>query len=246
MGEHGEYVAIALANASGRTAKLRAATISLVGERGRVLRTREDIVVVIYEVAGGSDRHESAESLRIQLAKSLADQTVSAGLGGLRRTPSGAYATALQAQQALLLGRPSAGDGRTTSFEELGPYSFILGQPIRDIRTYCQRVLGPLADGECEHDALLATLEVFIRSRNINVVARTLRLHRNSVRKRLKRIAAATGADLTDPDTRLAMHMAILGRRALARLSHSARIQPDEDLPTMNIATGRTLLGRTG
>jgi DNA-binding PucR family transcriptional regulator len=44
-------------------------------------------------------------------------------------------------------------------------------------------------------------------------------LHRNTVRHRLRRIVALTRVDLDDPDTRLALQLAFLSRRALARIA---------------------------
>ena len=56
-------------------------------------------------------------------------------------------------------------------------------------------------------------------SYTVEEVARALNLHRNTVRQRLRRIAQLTGADLGSSDDRLALHMALLGREALAHLS---------------------------
>ena len=241
-----EYVAIALTNAARHVEKLRVCVVEVTGTRARVLRSREGIVLILYELPSDQSRHDAIDHLRRQLVAKLADPTVSAGVAGPRRTAVGAYATALQAEQALLLSRPLTGPGRTTSFEELGPYSFILGQPLRDIRSYCDRMLGPLVDGETASESLIATLDMYIRCRNINAVGRTLGLHRNTVRKRLRRIAALTGADLSDADTRLAMHMAILGRRALDRMAKVRQGDPADELPISDLVSGHVLLGRAG
>ena len=66
---------------------------------------------------------------------------------------------------------------------------------------------------------LVRTLEAYLQSHgSLNAVARALFLHRNTVRQRLRRIAQITGADLDNADSRLALHLAVLGRRALAEM----------------------------
>src|SRR2546422_247943 len=105
-----------------------------------------------------------------------------------------------------------------TAFDDLGPYCFVLGRPESDIREFAERILGPLADDR--HADLVKTLDAYLRLHgSLNAVARELYLHRNTVRQRLRRIAKLTGADLGDADARLALQLALLGRRALERLS---------------------------
>jgi purine catabolism regulator len=85
------------------------------------------------------------------------------------------------------------------------------------VRAFAERILGELIADDA-HAELVDTLEAYLRQHgNLNSVARQLYLHRNTVRHRLKRIAKLTGADLEDPDARLAMQLALLGRRALAQ-----------------------------
>ena len=66
----------------------------------------------------------------------------------------------------------------------------------------------------------MKTLDAYLRLHgSLNAVARDLFLHRNTVRQRLRRISKLTGADLNDADARLALQLALLGRRALERLT---------------------------
>jgi purine catabolism regulator len=116
------------------------------------------------------------------------------------------------------LGRALNGPGRVTAFEDLGPYCFVLGRPTEEIRAFCRAVLGPLAES-AQHDEL-RTLEEFLRAHgSVNGVARALFLHRNTVRQRLKRIGALTGADLEDADQRVQLYLAVLGQNALRELA---------------------------
>lgn len=195
---------------------LRGACERALPAEGRVTRSRRGVVVALFPVSDRAALRAAAEAIRSAMAVALGDPRCTAGVAAPREGVVGAHVAMLQAEQALHLGRGLRGAGRTTLLEDLGPYSFVLGQPPREIREFCVRTLGPLLDDE----ELVRTLEAYLRSHgSLNEVGRRLFLHRNTVRLRLRRIAAMTGADLADPDARLALHLAILGRSALARLA---------------------------
>ena len=125
----------------------------------------------------------------------------------------------MQAEHAVALGPGIHGHGRTIHFDELGAFCFVLNQSAPEIEAFAQRLLGPLLDDPKNED-LIDTLESYLRNNGSpNAVARQMFLHRNTVRHRLRRITQLSGADLEDADTRLALQLAILGRRALAQLA---------------------------
>lgn len=186
-----------------------------IDDASRLVRSRDGVVTAMREGPTLADPAAFVEQVRSVIAAATSDPRVSAGVSVPRDRASGLGVAALQAEQALLLGRALRGDGRTTAFNDLGPYGFILGQPTSDIRDFCSRILGPLGDDQ-RHEDLVRTLESYLKSHgSLNAVARELYLHRNTVRQRLRRIATLTGADLNDADSRLALHLAVLGRRAL-------------------------------
>ena len=124
-----------------------------------------------------------------------------------------------RAEQAVAIERGNGGRGKTTHFEDIGAYRFVLGQPEIDIEASSERALGTLAEDEERYADLLKTLDAFIRLHgSVNAVARDLFLHRNTVRQRLRRIAKLTGADLAKSDDRLALQLALIGRQALLHL----------------------------
>ena len=174
-------------------------------------------VSIVREHTSETDPREEAERLRQVLSTAISDD-LSAGVAGPKPGSSGAHFALLQAEHALTVGRGMHGHGRTIHFEELGPFRFILNQPADEIRDFAERLLGPIAtDGRRAY--LFDTLESYLRnSGSVNAVARQMFLHRNTVRHRLRRIASITGADLDDPDTRLGLWLAILGRRAIAHM----------------------------
>ncbi len=214
--ESASVLAIAFGSSSVPLGTLRHAVARALPPDTRIPRARDGIVVTLVATLGHTGARAYAESARKRIAQAIGDADCGAGIGGPRDTTVGAHVAMLQAEQALCLGRALRGPGRVTSVEDLGPYCFVLGQPTRDIRDFCERVLGPLAEDE----ELTRTLEVYLRAHgSLNEVARRLFLHRNTVRLRLRRIAKLTGADLKDADSRLALHLAILGRQALERLA---------------------------
>ncbi len=187
------------------------------------VRRRPATLVVLCETRAGASRRVVAEAVRGAAERLASPGSVSVGAGGPHRGPAGAQTAMLEAEHALAVGRALHGEGGTTHFEELGPYCFVLGRPQSEIRGFCERVLGPLATDPDRYEELARTLEEYLRSHgSLNAVARTLFLHRNTVRQRLRRIAEITGADLSDADARLALHLAMLGRRALDQLEAGA------------------------
>lgn len=201
---------------SARSQGLRDAVVAAVDPEAKVLRGAPG-VSALCEVDDTTDARAEAERIRLCVATALDDRTVTAGVAGPKNGATGAHFALVQAEHALVVGRALYGEGRVTHFDQLGPYCFVLNQPAPEVRAFAERILGALIADDA-HAELVDTLEAYLRQHgNLNSVARQLYLHRNTVRHRLKRIAKLTGADLEDPDARLAMQLAILGRRALAQ-----------------------------
>jgi purine catabolism regulator len=199
--------------------KLRPAVAAAAPAHAKVLRSRPDLIAAVFEIPVDADGRSEGERLRRRVADEVGDENLSAGVAGPKNGATGAHLALLQAEQSVVVSRAVRGEGRTTHFEDLGPYCFVLGQPEHDIRAFSERILGPLAEDE-KHAELVRTLEAYLRLHgSVNAVARALYLHRNTVRQRLRRIAQLTGGDLNDADSRLALHLAILGRQALERLA---------------------------
>jgi sugar diacid utilization regulator len=196
---------------------LRAAVARVVDAGTKVVRTTRGVTLV-REHDATADPRAQAEELRRRVGDEIADD-VTAGVGGPKIGVSGAHFALVQSEHAVALGPGLHGHGRTIHFDELGPFCFVLTQPTPEIEAFAQRVLGGLLDDPPNED-LIDTLESYLRNNGSpNAVARHMFLHRNTVRHRLRRIVALTGADLDDPDTRLAMQLAILSRRALAQIA---------------------------
>jgi DNA-binding PucR family transcriptional regulator len=77
---------------------------------------------------------------------------------------------------------------------------------------YYKGLLNPLLHYDKEHHGdLIKTLDTYLRhGGNSTQTANALYLHRNSLRYRLARIQALTSLDPNDPDSRLALQIALL------------------------------------
>lgn len=213
------YLAVALAS-RGLNGKLRPAVEAAAPPDAKVVRARSDVVAAVYEVADDVDPRSEAERLRRAVAEQTGDREVAAAASGPKRGSTGAHLALLQAEQAVAITSRNGGKGRTTLFDDLGAYRFVLGQPEVDIETFADRTLGELAEDQDRHEELLRTLDAFIRLHgSVNAVARDLALHRNTVRQRLRRISQLTGADLRDADARLELQLALIGREVLRQLN---------------------------
>jgi purine catabolism regulator len=101
-------------------------------------------------------------------------------------------------------------------FGDLSVYRLLFqleGNP--ELSAFCQEMLGPLLDYAGSGD-LLVTLEAFCeRLGNLSQTAEKLFIHRNTLLYRMERIAQLTGRDMNNPDTRLAVHLALKVRKML-------------------------------
>ncbi len=105
---------------------------------------------------------------------------------------------------------------RPLHFGDLSVYRLLFqleGNP--ELETFCRETLGPLLDYAGSGD-LLETLEAFCeRLGNLSQTADKLFIHRNTLLYRMERIAQLTGRDMNNPDTRLAVHLALKVRKML-------------------------------
>lgn len=213
------YLAVAFASRSAN-GHLKPAVTEAAPEGARVVRTRGDVVAAVFEVDDDVDPRGEGERLRAIVSEEASDPNITVAVSGPKRGTTGAHLALLQAEQAVALEHRNGGSGKTTHFEDIGKFRFVLGQPETDIEAQSSRALGELAEDEERYADLIKTLDAFIRLHgSVNAVARDLFLHRNTVRQRLRRIAQLTGANLSDPNDRLALQLALIGREALQHLS---------------------------
>jgi purine catabolism regulator len=102
-------------------------------------------------------------------------------------------------------------------FADLGVYrllSLLLETP--ELRSFYRETLGELADESPSTQDFIQTLETFFEEHgNLSQTASRLHVHRNTLLYRMERIAQLGGFDLDNPETRLAVHLALKIRRLL-------------------------------
>ncbi len=108
------------------------------------------------------------------------------------------------------------GERRALYFGDLSVYRLLFQlNDAAELEAFCRETLGPLMDYEGSGD-LLETLEAFCeRLGNLSQTAERLFIHRNSLLYRMERIQQLAGIDMNNPDTRLAVHLALKIRRML-------------------------------
>ena len=177
---------------------LEKALASLV--RGTILDTRDQALRALIPVAEGG---------AAQLVDDL--KRIHAGLGthaalGVSSVCVGAEALAHgfeEARHALLGKAVMRRDSGVMSYEELGPYKYLLRIALEPgARDATVDAVAKLAEYDRERSSsLLATLEEFLGRRgNISGTSEALFVHPNTLRQRLRRIADLTGIDLRRDD----------------------------------------------
>ena len=130
------YLAVAFASRSAN-GDLKPAVTEAAPEGAKVVRTRSAVVAAVFEVGEDTDPRIEGERLRGIVAKETQDADLTAAVSGPKRGSTGAHLALLQAEQAATLERGNGGAGRTTHFEDLGAYQYVLGEPESDIARLC-------------------------------------------------------------------------------------------------------------
>jgi len=129
-----------------------------------------------------------------------------AGLGEARALADLAAADAT-ARAALLRASAQRPVARWDDVVDEGPPALLSG-PAAD--EFARAVLGPLATRSTENTALLTTLDAFHRHHGqMTVIAGELRVHRNTVARRLRRVEELTGRSPNTPRGRFELWMAV-------------------------------------
>ncbi|MFN7210276.1 MAG: PucR family transcriptional regulator, partial [Aggregatilineales bacterium] len=102
-------------------------------------------------------------------------------------------------------------------FGDLGVYRLLsLLLETAELRSFYRETLGELADESPSNRDFILTLETFFEEHgNLSQTASRLHVHRNTLLYRMERIAQLGGFDLDNPETRLAVHLALKIRRLL-------------------------------
>jgi purine catabolism regulator len=161
---------------------------------------------------------ELAEDLFAVAARAVDGEALCAGTSRPHVRLGGLPHAALEAREALRIGRRVYGPGRLIRYADLGLYRVL--HTLRDtpeLRAFYEQTLGPLAEYDRKTGQnLIETLEAFFSCHgNLSQTAMRLQLHRNSLLYRIGRIQEVGGVDLEDPEIRLSLQVALKARRLL-------------------------------
>ena len=144
--------------------------------------------------------------------------SASVGIGNLANAVGELARSHVEARQALRLTRRAGGKGRVASYRSLGAFRLLLEVQSPDaLRRFVDELLGPLLEYAQSRDTpLLETLEALSAARWVRrAAARQLGIHINSMTYRVERIQSLTGLLLDDPETRVAISIALRARAML-------------------------------
>ncbi|MCC6177794.1 MAG: helix-turn-helix domain-containing protein [Chloroflexi bacterium] len=191
-----------------------------------LLREYQGTLVVAIPRASPPTTEESvevADRLRERLTALLPGAPVTVGIGRYYPGVAGLAASFREASQALAIGCDLLGGDRSVHFEQLGVQRLLF--QLRDnpeLAAFYDDLLGKLqSHDERQNAELVNTLEAFFECHGNHVrTAQRLHLHRNTLLYRLERVRQVLGVELDDPETRLALQVAlkigrVIGRRPL-------------------------------
>jgi sugar diacid utilization regulator/putative methionine-R-sulfoxide reductase with GAF domain len=145
---------------------------------------------------------EAALVERIQTAHAEAGSAVSIGISN-PCTGAPSFQAGFEEAGHALLGSVIHGTPGVMTYDELGPYKYLLRMSLDSAVRDSQRdLIAKIADYDRQRQtSLLRTLEEFLRRRgNISATAEALYVHPNTLRQRLRRIQELSGLDLRKAD----------------------------------------------
>jgi GAF domain-containing protein len=140
---------------------------------------------------------------KIQEAHATLENSASIGLSNVCQGAATFRAGFEEARHALVGAAVIRGKPGVMTYEDLGPYKYLLRMPFdADMRDSHRDAVMQIADYDAQRQtALLRTLEEFLRRRgNISATAEALYVHPNTLRQRLRRIQELSGLDLRKDD----------------------------------------------
>ncbi len=164
-----------------------------------------------------------AQKIDSVLTKLLPVQPWSAGLGEPATATTEVHRSSNEARDAARLGILVRGARHVVRSTDLGVYRLLVS--LRDsgeLAPFVHRTLAPLLAEPRYGDKLVDTLDAYLACNgNVSQAKDRLHLHRNSLSYRLARARNLLGRDIDDPETRLALDLALRGRRVLDSTDHA-------------------------
>jgi sugar diacid utilization regulator len=172
---------------------------------GTLLATRGTDVVLL------ADAEPDWESLRAAVLRELGGGRIRLGVGERCDTVGEFPRSYQQAKLALRLPALAEWDDRAIRFDDLGVYRLLVGiSDLGEVERFVQRWLGKLLEYDTQRGSeLVRTLSHHLEhGGNYELTAKSLIVHRNTLKYRLQRIRQIGQVDLHDPETWFNLHLA--------------------------------------
>lgn len=164
---------------------------------GTLLVARGDEVVLL------ADCEPDWEKLRRSVMRELGGGRVRLGVGECCERVAEFPRSHHQARLALRLPARAERDDRAIRFDDLGVYRLLVGiEDLGEVERFVQRWLGKLLEYDAQRNSeLVRTLSHYLeRGGSYELTAKSLIVHRNTLKYRLQRIRQIGGLDLGDPE----------------------------------------------
>ena len=184
------------------------------------IREREGEVVVFHATDFSNPIDSSldlAEAFSREIKRQLPLSRLSIGLGQVARDVKAWRSSYRDAVQAKELAARLQTD-LPLFIGDLGVYQLIMSLRDREkLGEFCEHTLGAIIEYDKRQKAdLIKSLEAFFAWHgNLSQTAAALIVHRNTLLYRMNRINEIAGIDMSRPETRLALHLALTIRRLL-------------------------------
>jgi purine catabolism regulator len=183
-----------------------------------VLAAAHQGAVVVIVGAGPADLRRAAADLAADCRSAAGGEPVAVGIGRPKPGLGGIHPSHREAEQALVMGLKLDPAAAVVSFTDLGLHRLLFSMAQHpELHEFYRDSLGVLiAYDEKGGGDLLRTLDAFFRCHGSPTeTAQRLKLHRNTVLYRLRRIEEVGRLRLGDPDTRLNLQLCLRIREVL-------------------------------
>ncbi|MGH7738076.1 MAG: PucR family transcriptional regulator [Candidatus Tyrphobacter sp.] len=170
-----------------------------------------ELLVPAAREVDASNARTAATLLPKTIGKRKLTLRITGGVGGYG-PPVAAPENLRRARTALAIGRRIYGSGGVHVYDDLGAYTLLhAGASAQELRTFSQRVLGPLREYDRKHGTEHErTLRIYFASgQNVKTAAAELNVHRHTVFYRLRQIAELCGSDLAAAHGQLTLRLAM-------------------------------------
>jgi purine catabolism regulator len=148
-------------------------------------------------------------------AKEYPEAVIRCGIGTPAADLSSWQLSFRQAGQALDMAR-RLDERKPLFYMDLSVYRLLLQfEDSPDLKAFLQETLGPVLSHENAEEFIATLEEFFAHNGNLSQTAEALFIHRNTLTYRINRLAEVFRLDLENPDTRLAVQLALSIRRML-------------------------------